>query len=104
MRELQMDCEAGDERACWRIRRMRREWREDRRSYEDERGRDYPPSPERRWREDERDRGDAPPRNRERDKAGAAPEVDPKVAICLAIETNYNNCVKQNQAGGSPRG
>ena len=43
MRELRMDCENGDERACERLRHMRHEWREDRR-----------------WREDERDRGGNP--------------------------------------------
>jgi hypothetical protein len=100
MRQLRMDCEDGSELACERLREMTHEWREDRRLYEYERDRDYPPSPERRWREEERDRGDAPWRDREGYRGNAAPGIDPNVAICLAIETNYNNCVKQNQAGG----
>lgn len=28
MHRLRIACDAGDERACWRLRHMRREWRE----------------------------------------------------------------------------
>ncbi len=71
MRGLRMDCESGDERACERLRHMRREEREDRRWDE---------------REHEHDRGEVPP------------PVNPKVALCVAIENNYNNCVREQQA------
>ena len=36
MREFRMACENGDERACWRLRHMRHEWREHHRWHEDE--------------------------------------------------------------------
>ncbi len=66
-RELREDCENGDERACHRLRHMRRE-------HEEREGGGY--------------------------EGGRAPGVDPKVATCAAIETNYNNCVRQ-QRGNS---
>ena len=73
IRELRMDCQRGDEEDCERLEHMLHEWREHRRQYERESG---------------PDRGDAPP------------PVDPKAALCFAIETNYNNCIKQRAAGG----
>jgi hypothetical protein len=72
MHELRRDCEDGDERACERLRHMRHEEHEDREQheYQGERG------------------------------AGAAPPVaDPKVAICAAIENDYNNCLKHQHDG-----
>jgi hypothetical protein len=54
MRHLRMACEDGSERACWRLRRMRHEWRERRAG---ERGWDQGPrEPDQRgW--DQRSRG-----------------------------------------------
>jgi hypothetical protein len=49
MHRLREACEHGDERACWRLRRMRHEWREHRR-------------------EEERDWGDRPRGPAERDR------------------------------------
>jgi hypothetical protein len=74
MHKLRMDCESGDERACERLRHMRHE---ERRSEEDrdERGRDAPP-----------------------------PVGDPKVALCAAIETNYNNCIREQSGPGRHEG
>ena len=74
-RELREDCENGDEGACHRLRHMRRE-------HEEREGGG--------WRE--HDGGGY--------GGGRAPGVDPKVATCAAIETNYNNCVRQ-QRGNS---
>ncbi|MGC1861548.1 MAG: hypothetical protein WA733_10595 [Methylocystis sp.] len=71
MQALRRDCENGDEEDCERLRHMWHEWRE-----------------HRRWREHEDERG------------GAAPLiVDPKVAVCAAIENNYNNCVRYQDDG-----
>ncbi len=63
------DCESGDERACERLRHMRHEEHEERErgEYQGERG------------------GGAPP-----------PVADPRVALCAAIENNYNNCLRDN--------
>jgi hypothetical protein len=71
MERLREACENGDDRACERLRNMRHEWREEHRGreHEDEHG-------------------------------GAAPPVaDPKVALCAAIENNYNNCLKHQHDG-----
>ena len=72
MHELHEACESGDERACERLRHMRHEEHEERerREYQDERG------------------------------GGAPPQVaDPKVALCAAIENNYNNCLRHQHDG-----
>ena len=72
MERLREACESGDDRACERLRHMRHEWREERerREYQGERG------------------------------GGAAPPVaDPKVALCAAIENNYNNCLRHQHDG-----
>jgi hypothetical protein len=72
MHELHEACENGDERACERLRHMRHEEHEERerREYQDERG------------------------------GGAPPQVaDPKVALCAAIENNYNNCLRHQHDG-----
>jgi hypothetical protein len=73
IRELRRDCEDGDERACERLRHMRHEEQEERerREYQGERGAPPPPI-----------------------------VADPKVALCAAIETNYNNCVRQQSEPG----
>ena len=77
MHELRRDCESGDERACERLRHMRHEGREDQ-ERED-----------RRRHEDREERG-----------GGAPPPVaDPKVALCAAIENNYNNCLRHQHDG-----
>ena len=73
IRELRMDCQRGDEEDCERLEHMLHEWREHRRQYERESGRD-------------RDEAPRP--------------VDPKAALCFGIETNYNNCIKQKPASG----
>lgn len=72
MHELRRDCEDGDDRACERLRHMRREEHEnrERQEYQGERGRAAPP-----------------------------PVADPKVALCVAIENNYNNCLKHQHDG-----
>jgi len=77
MHELREACENGDERACERLRHMRHEEHEERerREYEGERG------------------GGAPP-----------PVADPKVALCAAIENNYNNCVREQSGPGRHEG
>ena len=73
MHELHEACENGDERACERLRHMRHEEHEERErnEYQGERG----------W--------GAPP-----------PVADPKVALCAAIENNYNNCVREQSGPG----
>ena len=72
--QLRAACEYGDERACWRLREMRRE----RHEHED------------------RDWGG----RREGGPAyGAAPNVNTKAAVCAAIRNNFNNCVAQQQSG-----
>jgi hypothetical protein len=82
MHALRMDCESGDERACERLRHMRHEAQEERERQEYQRH------------EYQGERG-----------AGAPPLVaDPKVALCLAIETNYNNCVRQQSGPGRHEG
>jgi len=43
MHELRIACEDGDERACWRLRRIRHEWRERQELREEERGFDSRP-------------------------------------------------------------
>ena len=75
-RECMEDC-AGIARtatssACEQLRHMRHEEREEREQheYQGERG------------------GGAPP-----------PVADPKVALCAAIENNYNNCLKHQHDG-----
>jgi len=72
MRELRGDCENGDERACERLRHMRHEEHEERErgDYQGERGGGAPPS-----------------------------VADPKVALCAAIENNYNNCLRHQHDG-----
>jgi hypothetical protein len=72
MERLREACENGDDRACEHLRHMRHEEREEReqREYQGERG------------------GGAPP-----------PVADPKVALCAAIENNYNNCLKHQHDG-----
>jgi hypothetical protein len=77
MRELRADCANGDDRACERLGHMRRE-HEEREHGERERGE----------RERGERRGDAPP-----------PVADPKVALCAAIENNYNNCLRHQHDG-----
>ncbi|WP_400770446.1 hypothetical protein [Methylosinus sporium] len=82
MHRLHEDCEHGDEEACARLDEMREEWRERhrRREYEE-------------WRRSqERPRDYDEDQNRRR----FVPQADPKVALCLAIETNYNNCMRQH--------
>ena len=76
MHELRRDCEEGDERACERLRHMRHEQEErERREYPGERGERAP-----------------------------APVGDPKVALCAAIENNYNNCIRQQSGPGRHEG
>ena len=71
MRALHADCQNGDEQDCERLRHMWHEGREDHR-----------------WREHADERG------------GAAPLVaDPKVALCVGIENNYNNCLRHQHDG-----
>ncbi|MGA9824507.1 MAG: hypothetical protein WBQ53_06625 [Methylocystis sp.] len=72
MHELRRDCESGDDGACERLRHMRHEGYEERErgGYQGERG------------------GGAPP-----------PVADPRVALCAAIENNYNNCLKHQHDG-----
>jgi hypothetical protein len=77
MHELRRDCEDGDDRACERLRHMRHEERE---AQERE---------ERRRDEDREERGRAAP----------PLAVDTKTAVCLAIENNYNNCLRQQHDG-----
>jgi hypothetical protein len=86
MRELRIDCDSGDERACERLRRLRHEWREDRGWDEHELRED------RGWHEREHEHDE------QRDRSERPTPTDPKVALCLAIENNYNNCIKQQQA------
>jgi hypothetical protein len=72
---LRRDCENGDEEDCERLRHIWHEWRE-----------------HRRWREHEDEHVD--------ERGGAAPLVaDPKVATCVAIENNYNNCIRHQHDG-----
>jgi hypothetical protein len=52
MHGLRIACEDGDERACWRLRRMRHEWREDHEQREQERGWDDRPHPPRPYQND----------------------------------------------------
>jgi len=73
MRELRMDCENGDDRACDRLRHMRHEHEE--REREERRREEY---------------------REERGRAAPPPVADPKVALCVTIENNYNNCVRQH--------
>jgi hypothetical protein len=82
MDQLHSDCESGDGEACERLRHMREEWREEhrRREYEE-------------WRRGQEGRGDY---NEGRDRGQFVPQADPKVALCRAIETNYNNCLTQH--------
>jgi Ni/Co efflux regulator RcnB len=80
-RALREDCENGDDEACMRLRHMRREHEE----------REEQERREERWRERQEDR--------ERGERAPTPSVDPKVATCLAIETNYNNCLRQQHDG-----
>lgn len=71
MERLREACESGDDQACERLGHMRHEEHEDHR-----------------WREHEDERGSAPP-----------PSADPKVALCAAIENNYNNCIRHQHDG-----
>jgi len=71
--QLRAACADGDERACWRLREMRRE----RHEHED-----------RDWGE-RREGGPA---------YGAAPNLNSKAAICAAIRNNFNNCVARQQS------
>ena len=77
MHELRVDCENGDDRACERLRHMRHEEREEREreEYQGEPGRGAPPL-----------------------------VADPKVALCAAIENNYNNCVREQSGPGRHEG
>ena len=81
MRRLHEDCESGDDESCAHLREMREEWRERhrRREYEE-------------WRREQERRGEY---DDERNGEQFVPHTDPKVALCSAIETNYNNCARQ---------
>jgi len=95
MRQLEWDCDNGDDDACERARSFRRHRREEHEWREQEQGDRFREPPMRRrddWREREPEE-----RRDHRQTFPSAPQVDPKVATCLAIETNYNNCVKQQQ-------
>ena len=78
MQWLRQACDNGDDRACWKLGQIQRRWRD---------GGQWGGGG---W-------GGGGQWGGGGWGGGGAPSADPKVARCLAIENNYNDCVRQRK-------